>query len=139
MIREEVMKGIYIRRRLALVIVLTAVSLALGACGGGGARLEDTASPGERVFNTRCAACHATSARVGYGPGLAGLFAPGGPALPDGVDYGGKLPNDAAITDENVADWIREGGQGQIGRMPGIPLSEQEMTDLLAYLKTLEP
>jgi cytochrome c len=100
---------------------------------------SNTASPGERVFASRCAACHATSGEAGYGPGLAGLFAPGGPALPDGVDYGGNLPNGTAITDENVAAWIREGGQGQIGRMPAIPLSEQEMTDLLVYLKTLEP
>lgn len=121
--------------------MLTALSLVPGACGsgGGGAERSSTASPGERVFASRCAACHGTSSKAGYGPGLAGLFAPGGPTLPDGVDYGGNLPNGAAITDENVAAWIRQGGQGQIGRMPGIPLSEQEMTDLLVYLKTLEP
>jgi cytochrome c len=113
----------------------------LGACGNNdaGAETSSTANPGERVFATRCAACHATSSEAGYGPGLAGLFSPGGPALPDGVAYSGNLPNGAAITDENVAAWIREGGQGQIGRMPAVPLSEQEMTDLLVYLKTLEP
>ncbi len=134
------MQGAPSRARIALVILM-ALSAALGACVSnvGGAETGSTASPGERIFATRCAACHTTSTEAAIGPGLAGLFAPGGPALPNGVDYGGSLPNGAAITDENAAAWIRVGGQGQIGRMPGIPLSEQEMTDLLAYLKALEP
>lgn len=138
MITEGAMQSARGRWQIMFVITLAAFSLVLGACGGT-AEQGDTASSGERVFASRCAGCHATSAETRFGPGLAGLFAPGGPSLPDGVDYGGKLPNGAAITDENVAAWIREGGQGQIGPMPGIPLSEQEMTALLAYLKTLEP
>lgn len=134
------MQGELIRRHVVLAILVLAGSAALGACGGrGDTGAGAAASPGERVFASRCAVCHTTSAEKTLGPGLAGLFAPGGPTLPDGVDYGGNLPNGAAISDANVAAWIRSGGQGQIGRMPGIPLSEQEMTDLLAYLKTLEP
>lgn len=135
------MQGDHRRSHIALAIVLLAVSVVLGACGSndGGAETSSTASPGERIFATRCAACHTTSTEAALGPGMAGLFAPGGPILPNGVDYGGNLPNGTAISDENVAAWIRSGGQGQIGRMPGIPLSEQEMSNLLAYLKTLEP
>lgn len=135
------MQGFYRRPQRALLILLASVCVVLGACGNNhsGAATGSPASPGERVFASRCAACHTTSTEAGIGPGLAGLFAPGGPSLPDGVDYGGKLPDGATITDESVAAWIRAGGQGQIGRMPGIPLSEQEMTDVLAYLKTLEP
>jgi mono/diheme cytochrome c family protein len=135
------MQGNLIRPHGALVILFLAVSAMLGACASRGDVGETgaTAGPGERVFASRCAVCHTTSTETAIGPGLAGLFAPGGPALPAGVDYGGKLPNGAAITIENVAAWIRSGGQGQIGRMPGIPLSEQEVADLLAYLKTLEP
>jgi cytochrome c len=126
------------RARIVLVALLLIVTVALGACGDTGGGAEEVASPGERIFASRCAVCHSTGAEAGIGPGLGGLFAPGGPALPDGVDYGGRLPNCAAITDENVAAWIRAGGQGQIGKMPGMPLSEQEMADLLTYLKTLE-
>jgi cytochrome c len=135
------MERMNIHPRVRIVTWLMVASLLLAACGGGG-RAGDGGSPassGERIFATRCAACHATSAEARIGPGLAGLFAPGGPALPNGIDYGGRLPNGAAITDESVAAWIREGGQGQIGRMPGMALSEQEMAELLMYLKSLEP
>lgn len=133
------MQRALIRPHVALASLLLAASAVLGACGGGLGQAEATVSPGERVFASRCAACHTASAEAGIGPGLAGLFAPGGPALPAGVDYGGKLPNGAAISDESVAAWIRSGGQGQIGRMPGIPLGEQELADLLTYLRSLEP
>jgi cytochrome c len=76
------------------------------------------------------------------GPGLAGLFEPGGPTLPANVDYGGNLPNGQPITGENVSAWIRSGGQGQIGVMPAngnIPnLTDADLADLLAYLASLE-
>ena len=133
----------YFRGRLLVVLggVLVALTLALAACGrsGDSPAAGNATSAGQRVFEETCAGCHAASTQQKIGPGLAGLFAPGGPALPAGVDYDGKLPNGAAITEANVAAWIRTGGQGQIGRMPGIPVGEQEMTALLAYLKTLEP
>ncbi|GAB4434408.1 MAG: hypothetical protein OHK0015_24110 [Chloroflexi bacterium OHK40] len=127
--------------RTLLASALLGLLVILGACGQGGQSSSPgaPADPGAQIFASRCAVCHATTTAAGIGPGLAGLFAPGGPTLPDGIDYGGKLPNGEAITEESVAAWIRSGGQGQIGRMPGIPLNDQEMTDLLAYLKRLEP
>jgi cytochrome c len=131
------MQGFHRCPARVLLLLLATVSVVLGACDTND-RGAATGSPGARVFASRCAVCHTTSSAAGIGPGLAGLFAPGGPTLPAGVDYGGKLPNGTTITDENVAAWIRMGGQGQIGRMPGIPLSEQELSDLLVYLKTLE-
>ncbi len=100
------------------------------------------AARGEQVFNQGCQACHTTTTEMKVGPGLAGLFEPGGPELPAGVDYGGNLPDGEPITEENVKAWIRTGGQGEIGTMPpngGISnLTEHDLDDLVAYLQTLE-
>ena len=62
-----------------------------------------------------------------------------GPVHANGVDYSGKLPNGNARTEENVADWIRVGGQGQIGVMSAHEVSDTDMANLLAYLRTLKP
>jgi cytochrome c len=93
---------------------------------------------GAQIFAQRCAVCHAIDGTQKVGPGLAGLFAPGGPALPAGIDYAGKLPNGEPITDQSVANWIVQGGRGQLGVMPGVQLNAQELADLIAYLRTLE-
>lgn len=85
-----------------------------------------------------CAACHTTSKEVLVGPGLAGLFSAKGPVLPNGVDYNGLLPNGKERSEANIAEWIRTGGTGRIGYMPTHNLTDQEMADLLAYLRTLK-
>jgi mono/diheme cytochrome c family protein len=93
---------------------------------------------GEVIFDQRCSHCHATGTQMRVGPGLAGLFSPGGPELPAGVDYDGRLPNGEEITEVNVAEWIRDGGRGEIGAMPGQRLTDEQMDRLIEYLKTLE-
>ncbi|NOK60256.1 MAG: cytochrome c [Chloroflexi bacterium AL-W] len=143
-------------KRHALFIVIGSCAIALAACGGGEsanvevteemtAALADTsyssrgdATAGEAVFQSQCSSCHYATEEVLIGPGMAGVFQPGGPTLPEGVDYGGTLHNGNLISEENVANWIREGGQGEIGVMSAIPLEDQEMADLMAYLRTLE-
>lgn len=144
-------------KRHALLIAI-GCAIALAACGNGGggggevqvsdemlAALEDTsyssrgdAAAGEAVFQSQCSACHLTTEESLIGPGMAGLFQPGGPTLPDGVNYGGTLHDGSLISEENVANWILEGGQGEIGVMSAIALEDQEMADLMAYLRTLE-
>ncbi|MGQ9926981.1 MAG: c-type cytochrome [Chloroflexaceae bacterium] len=96
------------------------------------------AERGARLFSA-CASCHATTTEQVVGPGLAGLFDPAGPALPPDVDYGGKLPNGKERTEATIAAWIREGGIGRIGFMPPQRLNDQELADLIAYLRTLSP
>jgi cytochrome c len=96
------------------------------------------ATRGEQVY-VRCSVCHATTSAYVVGPGMAGLFSANGPILPNGVDYAGKLPNGAERTETNIAAWILEGGRGKIGLMPPQPMSDQEMADLMAYLRTLTP
>ncbi|ACL25523.1 MULTISPECIES: c-type cytochrome [Chloroflexus] len=92
---------------------------------------------GKELFGP-CAACHTTSKEVLVGPGLAGLFSASGPVLPKGVDYNGMLPNGKERSEANIAEWIRTGGTGRIGYMPSHNLTDQEMADLLAYLRTLK-
>jgi cytochrome c len=119
------------------VAILLGVA-ALAACGEGQAASGDPAK-GQQVFaTTDCAACHMTSDQKLVGPGLAGLFRPGGPKLPSGVDYQGNLPNGKPIDEQNVAEWIKTGGIGKIGQMPAhTTLTPEQITDLIAYLKTL--
>ena len=92
---------------------------------------------GKELFGP-CAACHTTSKEVLVGPGLAGLFSASGPVLPKGVDYKGMLPNGKERSEANIAEWIRTGGTGRIGYMPPHNLTDQEMADLMAYLRTLK-
>lgn len=126
---------------LALAVLLSI--LALAACGGQGAGSEPDddepavamgdATRGEALFTSAgCAGCHSTGANQIVGPGLAGVFAAKGP-------YGDKLPNGEPINEENMAEWIKIGGVGTIGQMPGNNiLTDQELADIVAYLKTLE-
>jgi cytochrome c len=126
-------------KRLGILAVALLLGLAvLAACGGGQASSGDPAK-GQQVFtNTGCVSCHMTSDQKLVGPGLAGLFKPGGPKLPSGVDYQGNLPNGKPINEQNVMDWVKTGGVGKIGQMPGhTTLTPEQMTDLVAYLKTL--
>jgi len=138
------------RRRLTTVLVMCVVSL-LAACGNQPAVPADAnalipvslsqagdAQAGALVFSQNgCVMCHATTTQKLVGPGLAGVMTAGGPTYPDGVDYGYALPNGQPRTEETIAAWIIKGGRGQIGMMPGRRLSEQELADVLAYLRTL--
>ncbi|MBA3469820.1 MAG: PQQ-dependent sugar dehydrogenase [Herpetosiphonaceae bacterium] len=88
--------------------------------------------PGASVFQANgCAGCHATTAQKLVGPGLLGFMAGNG-------EHAGSLPNGKPINDTNVSEWIRVGGVAIGGQMPGFSsLSEQDMHDLLGYLKSL--
>lgn len=131
-----------------------ALILALVACGGAQtpppakvppAIAADTsysargdATRGQALF-APCAACHTTTNEQLIGPGMAGLFSADGPVLPAGVDYGGKLPDGLERTETNIAAWIIAGGQAKIGLMTPSVFDDQQMADLMAYLRTLTP
>jgi mono/diheme cytochrome c family protein len=134
-------------RTLALLALAGLLSLlVLAACGGQAGSQQATApaaeqpaaaagdaSRGEALFtNSGCAGCHSTGSDQIVGPGLEGVFQGEGP-------YGNELPNGKPITDENMMEWIKIGGVGDIGQMPGNPtLTDEQLADLVAYLKTLE-
>jgi mono/diheme cytochrome c family protein len=77
---------------------------------------------GAAVFQAKCARCHyPTSTHSLHGPGLRALT---------------KLkamPSGAPPTDERLTEVILHGRQ----MMPATPLSDDELSDLLAYLHTL--
>ncbi len=132
-----------IRMAIGVALVLGALLLAANTLGRppdapASSPIAGDAARGQIVFERAgCSACHATNTEFRVGTGMAGVLQPEGPVYPPGVDYGGLLPNGAPRTEENVAAFIRTTNQGQIGLMPGRALSDQQMADLIAYLRTL--
>jgi cytochrome c len=98
-------------------------TLAVGSAAFAGDDKKGDAAKGKEVFE-QCSVCHnADSDEKKMGPGLKGLFAKA------------KMNNGKPPTEANVKAKINEGGGG----MPAYSdmLTDQEKTDLLAYLKTL--
>jgi cytochrome c len=130
------------QRQLGILALVLCFGLAaLTACGGSttagqtapAAQASGDPAKGELVFNTSdCKGCHTTTDQKLVGPGLKGVM--------DGKGaYGDKLPNGKPINDQNSAEWIKVGGVGKIGQMPGHPdLTAEQLADLVAYLKTLK-
>lgn len=83
--------------------------------GGGG---DAVVQAGEQVFQTSCSPCHNLTTETKVGPGLAGLFTQD------------QLPNGNPVTDENLREWITNGG----GAMPPVPLPEDDLTAVIAFL-----
>ena len=80
---------------------------------------EELAQAGQQVFEQACALCHNLTAEALVGPGLAQLF------------NRDQLPNGKPFSEENLKEWIVTGG----GAMPGVPLTEEQLAQVVAYLK----
>ena len=80
---------------------------------------EELAQAGQQVFEQTCAVCHNLTAEVKVGPGLAQLF------------NRDQLPNGNPFGEENLREWIVTGG----GAMPGLPLTEEQLAAVVAFLK----
>jgi cytochrome c len=81
-------------------------------------------SHGETIFKEQCAICHfANSAEKKIGPGLRG------------ITKRGRFSDGTSANTPNLTRWILAGGKN----MPGFrgKLSDAEIRDLLAYLRTL--
>lgn len=91
--------------------------LTLTACAGGGSRnetilaLTGDATAGADVFSTSCAACHAADGTGGSGPALTDLV--------------------GTLSDDVIIDTVLDGS----GDMAPVALPDQDMADLLAYLR----
>jgi mono/diheme cytochrome c family protein len=85
---------------------------------------SESIDKGKKLFEAKCAFCHDPhSSKAGIGPGLLGVF------------RGARLPvSDKAATEENVRLQLIQ----PFSKMPSFAyLKEEEIADLLAYLKTL--
>ena len=90
----------------------------LAACDEGSASEE-----GARAYETHCASCHGVS---GQGDG------PAGPAL-GASDLTG--PEVAALTDAEIRDRVRNGGQ----KMPPMPaMSDEQLTEVVLHVRGLD-
>jgi mono/diheme cytochrome c family protein len=79
-------------------------------------------SRGRAVFEQACARCHnPTTTRPLHGPGL------------QAITKGKALPSGAPPTDERLKAVILRGR----GNMPGTELNDDQLSDLLAYVRTL--
>lgn len=114
-------------RGLLLVLALSAITIGLAGCrelppSKPASEWTPQEARGATVFQAKCARCHyPTSAHSLHGPGLQALT---------------KLkamPSGAPPTDERLTAVILHGRQD----MPATPLSDDQMSDLLAYLHTL--
>jgi mono/diheme cytochrome c family protein len=83
--------------------------------GDGGGLVE----AGQQVFQQNCAACHNLTAEAKVGPGLAGIF------------QKETLPNGSTMNEENLGEWILQGG----GAMPPVPLNDDQLDQVIAFLK----
>jgi cytochrome c len=137
-------------------LVMLGMLMVTALAGGCGSAVTPTAEPGLIVatlsvggdsgrgqvyFNGTgtCNACHSVGSNQIVGPGLAGVMRPEGPQYGTPVSYAGNLPDGQPRNEENLAAWIRSGGQGEVGLMTPHEMSDAEMADLLAYLRTLTP
>ena len=80
---------------------------------------EELAQAGQEVFEQTCAVCHKLTAEALVGPGLAQLF------------NRDNLPNGEPFNEESLKKWIVTGG----GAMPGLPLTEEQLAQVVAFLK----
>lgn len=111
---------------LAVAVIACAQdSGAKGAANKAAASKSGSATKGKDVFDQKCAMCHnADSDQKKIGPGLKGLF-----------KRGTFTVNNSKVTEQNLKTWIENGDS----MMPPFKeaLEEQQIRDVIAYVKTL--
>jgi len=112
----------YAASALLTISALSGGSIALHA-----GKMSPAAQRGKKVFyNKPCAACHFTTAQRKVGPGLKGVY---GRRSKDGV---GKLTYRRLYKFIKNPRSIKKNAQ-----MIRVPLTNRELKDLIAYLRTL--
>ena len=125
--QKHLFKGNHVLIILMLALVLPATSITWARSK---TNLSPAAKAGQKVFQENCTMCHfANQAKKKIGPGMKGIL------------KNKELPySHKAATVANVQEQIEKGNpEGQPMPMPpfGSKLSKSEMSNLIAYLKTL--
>jgi cytochrome c oxidase subunit 2 len=82
-----------------------------------------------------CVACHSVDGKPKVGPTLKALFGREQQVLAAGIPRNVRV--DEAYVRRAITDPSAEVVHGYPKAMPQVPLTEQELTDILTYLKTL--
>lgn len=130
------------------LVFLAVLPLFSAACGGGA--VSGDASRGQALFNQTtigpnnapgCTTCHSlTPGEVKVGPSLAGVATHAGEMINDPI-YTGKARTAGEYLRESIVSpdiFVHEGRPGVMYPNYGRDLSEQEIADLVAFLKTLK-
>ena len=115
------------------VIVRGASVPAPTATAVGGAAPSSAADLGERLFEAKaCAACHTVDGSPGVGPTMKGLY-----GRETRMEDGAKMLADEAHLEEEIRDPNKHIVEGFQPLMPELPLTDEEVKALVAYIKTL--
>lgn len=130
-------------RRTAIGALTLAVALPLVACSGGGATGTTAvppsggeggiASEGERIFSQICSACHGANAE-----GVEGL----GPALADNEFVQSNSDEEMVaflVVGRPADDPANQSGIAMPARGGNPSLTDADLLDVVAYLRTLQP
>lgn len=118
----------HIKKTLTLLFICLSLVLTAQATlqdKNGAAKSASDPKHGEELFKASCKQCHYPNSKEDLvGPGLQGLF-----------KEKKKLENGRPVTEENVRELIKKGGNG----MPGFggKYKDAQIDDIIAYLKTL--
>ena len=147
------------KRIWSLFAVIVIVALVLAACGGGGGGQQQAQQPGAAVAGDPkrgedlfkqptiggapgCASCHSLEpGQTLVGPSLAGV-ATRAEEIINSPDYKGKAKTVDEYLRESIVDpnaYVPEGfSPGIMYQNYGKDLTEQQIADLVAFLKTLK-
>lgn len=98
------------------------------------ATLGDESLPGRKLLDTKgCVACHSLDDKPGVGPTFKGIYG----RKEDFADSSSGIVDDAYIK-ESIQTPMKKVVKGFAPAMPQLPVSEEEIAQIIAYLKTLK-
>ena len=99
---------------------------------GGGDGSDPAVVAGEAIYQAQCAACHSIDGSDGVGPTWQGLY-----ESTIELDDGTTVVADDEYIAQAIVDPNAQIHAGYQAVMPAFPLTEQEINEVIAYIKTL--